>query len=89
MTVDSLRYTGVLWQGAVGTLRLVGRVCETMVDRVLQLTKVSLRRVEQIDQVRAAQLDYEGAARVLIHGKYTAVMAREVIKAKARQVHIG
>ncbi|GAB3376490.1 DUF3540 domain-containing protein [Azotobacter armeniacus] len=89
LAVEQLRYSGVLWQGTVGTVRLVGQVCETMVDRLLQLAKVSFRRIEQIEHVRAAQLDYEGSARVRIRSKYTAVTARDVLKAKARQVHIG
>ncbi|KAF0811585.1 hypothetical protein IGB42_03971 [Andreprevotia sp. IGB-42] len=89
VTVETLRYTGVLLQGAIGTLRLIGQACETMVDRLSLLAKVSLRRIEQIDQVRAGQLDYEGTARVRIRSKYTAVTASKLIKAKARQVHIG
>lgn len=89
ITVENLRYTGVLIQAAAGSLRLIGQACETIVDRITQLTKFSLRRVTQIDQVRAGQLDYEGADRVRIRGKYAAVTAKSLIKAKAKQVHIG
>ncbi|SMC23887.1 Protein of unknown function [Andreprevotia lacus DSM 23236] len=89
VTVEKLRYTGVLLQGAIGSLRLIAQACETIADRLVWLTKVSLRRVEQIDQVRAGQIDYEGTARVRIRSKYTAVTAKNLIKAKAKQVHIG
>ncbi|WP_148715769.1 DUF3540 domain-containing protein [Chitinolyticbacter meiyuanensis] len=87
--IEQLRFSGKRWEGAVGTLRRVGQLCETLVDRVMVIAKSSFRRVAQIEQVRAAQLDYEGSARVRIRGKYTAVTGRDVIKAKARQVHIG
>lgn len=87
--VAQMRFSGTLWQGAIGTARLVGQVCETLVDRVMQISKLSFRRVEQIDHVRAAQLDYEGSARVRIRSKYTAVTAKNILKAKGRQVHIG
>jgi hypothetical protein len=89
VTLERLRFSGVLWQGAVSSLRLVGHACETIMDRITQLTKVSLRRVEQIDQLRAGQIDYEGSSRVRIRSKYTAITATHVLKVKGRQVHIG
>ena len=89
IAVAQMRVSGTLWQGTLGTVRLLGQVCETLVDRIMQISKISLRRVEQIDHVRAAQLDYEGSARVRIRSKYTAVTAKNVLKAKGRQVHIG
>ncbi|TKD35160.1 DUF3540 domain-containing protein [Azotobacter chroococcum] len=89
LAVERLNCSGVLWQGTLGTVRLIGQVCETMVDRLMQLAKVSFRRVEQLEHVRAAQLDYEGSVRVRLRGRHTAITARDVLKAKGRQVHIG
>ncbi|WP_061290214.1 DUF3540 domain-containing protein [Azotobacter vinelandii] len=89
LAVERLNCSGALWQGTLGTVRLVGRVCETMVDRLMQVARVSFRRVEQLEQVRAAQLDYEGSVRLRLRGRHTAITARDVLKAKGRQVHIG
>ena len=80
---------GRIWNGALGQLRLVGETLDTIVQRVTQHTKTSLRTVEETDQVRSGHIDYRAEANVHVQGQNTLVNARELVKLNGDQVHVG
>jgi hypothetical protein len=68
---------------------LVGKVLETLVERVSQHSKRSYRAIAEIDQVQAGALDY-GAEQVMhLHAKTAMVRAEQLVKMDADQIHLG
>jgi hypothetical protein len=67
----------------------VGKVLETLVDRVRQHSKTSYRSVAEIDQVQAGVIDHRASASAQLHGKQTLITGEELVKADGGQIHIG
>ena len=44
---------------------------------------------EGIDQVEAGQIDYRASGMTRLHGKNTVITARDLVKADAKQIHMG
>ncbi|MFV8755103.1 DUF3540 domain-containing protein [Nannocystaceae bacterium ST9] len=67
----------------------VGKVLETLVERVSQHSKRSYRAISELDQVQAGTLDY-GAEQVMhLHAKHAMVRAEQLVKMDADQIHLG
>lgn len=80
---------GRAWNGTLGHLRLVGEAMDSVVQRVTQHAKNSLRTVEETDQVRSGVIDYRADGNVQLQGQNTLINARELVKLNGDQVHIG
>lgn len=76
-------------QGWIGALRLIGKTLETVVERVVQISKASFRTVETVDHVRSAHLDYAASASVRLHGKHALLTAERLSKIDAQHIHLG
>lgn len=87
--IDTLRFTSQAVDAAVGRIHLVGKVFETVADRVVQMARNALRMVEEIDQVRVGHLDCKASETVRIHGKHTVVTGKDLVKVDAAQIHMG
>ncbi|WP_418130275.1 DUF3540 domain-containing protein [Variovorax sp. 375MFSha3.1] len=82
-------YRGEEVLATVMSFRVVGRVYEAVVDRLVQLSKTAFRMTESVDQVRAGQIDYQASEMARVHGRNTVVTAKDLIKADAKQIHMG
>lgn len=71
------------------SFRVVGRVYEAIVDRLVHLSKTAFRMTEGVEQVRAGQIDYQASEMARVHGRNTVVTANDLIKADAKQIHMG
>jgi hypothetical protein len=69
--------------------RFVGRTCETVLDRLSVLTRSSFRLTEQVEQVRAGQIDYQAEETLRLHAKNTLVSSKGLVKVDAEQIHMG
>lgn len=87
--VDEMQYAGRELKGTVGVVRLIGQLCETMVDRVMQVSRNAFRMVEQTDQARVGHLDVEAGEAARIHAKTTMVTGEKLVKVDAAQIHVG
>jgi hypothetical protein len=87
--VTRLRYTGAEVNSTVGSLRLVGRIYEAIVDRLSHLSRNAFRMTEESEHVRAGTLDYQAEQSARIHAEYTVVTAAELVKVDAKQIHMG
>jgi len=72
-----------------GAARLIGKTVDSVLGRMTQRLKNSMRWVEGSEQVRAGQLDYEAEGMMHLHGENTVVTAAKIVKADGKQVHIG
>lgn len=73
----------------VGRLRFIGNVMESVVERVMQTAKHSLRMVEGADQLRSGSLDYRAKETLNLHGRNVLATAKELVKADGAQIHLG
>lgn len=85
----SLTYSCNRVSGFIGAAKLVGRAFELMVDKLVQVSRQTFRVSEQIECVRAGELDCEAKESMRLHGRNTFISADELNKVDARQIHIG
>ena len=87
--IGELRLVTRSVQAAAGSVRLVGKVFETVADRIVQMARQTLRLTDEVDQVRAGHMDYKAGETVRIHGHHTVVTGQELVKVDAAQIHMG
>lgn len=87
--VGQMSYQGVEARATVLNMRVVGRVYEAIVDRLVHLSKSALRMTDGVDVVEAGQLDYKAKEMARLHGRNTLLTAEDLIKADAKQIHMG
>ncbi|WP_426391068.1 DUF3540 domain-containing protein [Variovorax sp. R-27] len=87
--IGELRLVTRSVQAAAGSVRLVGKVFETVADRIVQMARQTLRLTDEVDQVRAGHMDYKASETVRIHGHHTMVTGQELVKVDAAQIHMG
>lgn len=85
----TLTYTCSEVRGFVGVGKLVGRALELLADKWVQVSKQSFRISEQLECVRAGELDCEAQQSLRLHAKNTLFSAEQLSKLDARQIHIG
>jgi len=72
-----------------GSVKLVAGAVDSMLQRLRQSAKRVFRHVEEVDHLRAGQIDYAAEGMTRLHGEHTLVTARELVKADAAQIHFG
>ncbi|CAN7159216.1 DUF3540 domain-containing protein [Variovorax paradoxus] len=87
--VDRLQYQGQEAVTTVLSIRVIGRVYEAVMDRLVHLSKTAFRMTEDVEHLRAGRIDYEAAETARLHGKNTVVTAKEIVKVDAKQIHMG
>jgi hypothetical protein len=70
-------------------LRVIGEALESIVERIVQISKTSYRTVETADHLRAGSIDHEAQAYVRLHGNHVLVTANRLSKIDADQIHLG
>lgn len=86
---DDMRFTARKVDATMGTMKLVGKVFETISERVVQMTRSALRIVDEVDQSRVGHLDCKARDTVRIHAKHTMVTGEDLVKIDASQIHMG
>ena len=68
---------------------IVGKVLETLVERVSQHSKRSYRAISEIDHVQAGSIDYRAEEALHVHAKHAMIRAEQLVKMDADQIHLG
>jgi hypothetical protein len=89
VVVGALTYVGKLLQSEVEKVKTFAGSLDMVLDRFSQRVKRSYRSVEEIDQLRAAQVDYVSETTMSLHGKATLVTAERLVKVNGEQIHFG
>lgn len=87
--VADMRYTGQAIDATVGRLRVVGRVFESVMDRMVHMARSAMRLIDETDQSRVGHLDVQASETVRIHAKHALVTGKELVKVDAAQIHMG
>jgi hypothetical protein len=70
--------------------RLVGKVFETVADRIVQMARNdAAHRDEKLTSPACGHMDCKASETVRIHGQHTMVTGQELVKVDAAQIHMG
>lgn len=89
VVIETLSYLGHSVMAELSKVKLFGQTLDTVVDRVTQSAKYSLRQVEHADQVRAGSIDMAAKGVVNVRGEHAVVNATELVKVDGGQIHLG
>ncbi len=87
--VDRATYTGSLLRGCVASIKLAATSLDMVLDRFTQHVRQSLRRVDELEQLRARQIDHQAQDTLSLHGNNTMVTAGNLVKVDGKQIHVG
>ncbi len=73
----------------INRFKLLTSCCDWVADRLLQKLKRSYRFVEEVEHVRAGQIDYVARQNMRMHGKNALVTAEALVKLDGDQIHVG
>lgn len=89
VTVHDLSLVGEAWRSCVDRVKSVGRSFDSILERCHQRVARSYRVVDEMDQVKAGQIDYQAEGSLQLHAKYTLMTADELVKLDGEQIHLG
>ncbi|MBT2334436.1 DUF3540 domain-containing protein [Variovorax paradoxus] len=87
--IADMDYRGAEVRVTTLVARFVGRTLETVLDRLSVLTRSSFRLTEEVEQVRAGQIDMQATETLRMHAKNTLVTSKALVKIDAEQIHMG
>ncbi|WP_307648339.1 DUF3540 domain-containing protein [Variovorax boronicumulans] len=87
--IAQMDYRGAEVRMTTLVARFVGRTLETVLDRLSVLTRSSFRLTEEVEQVRAGQIDMQASESMRLHAKNTFVTSKVLVKVDAEQIHMG
>ena len=76
-------------QGEIGKLKVLAVSVDSVVTRVSERVARSYRTVDEIDQVKAGQIDYTAKEQIRMHAKNTIVTSDNLVKVYGDQIHFG
>jgi hypothetical protein len=85
----SLSYVGRTIDGEIDRLKLAAHSVDRAIDRVSERIKRSFRTIEEIEQVRAKELDVDVEGNVTVHADSTLLSAEKLVKVDGEQIHLG
>lgn len=80
---------GAVVKAELGKVKALASTIDSVLERVSLRVKRSYRTVEEVDQVRAQQIDYVAKTTARLHGENTLITAEDLVKLNADQVHLG
>jgi len=89
LSLQDTEFLGVGVRATVASLRIVGRACEVVMDRISHLAQNIFRMAERMEQVRAGHIDYQADQTARVHAGQTMVTGRDIVKVDANQIHMG
>ena len=71
------------------SIKVVGSVMSSIMERVQHFSRHYLRTTDGIDRVAATHLECEAKQVLRLDGEHTLVSGRELVKARGAQIHFG
>jgi hypothetical protein len=87
--LDRLSYLGRFVEAEVEQVKLFAGSLDSVLGRLWQRVKRSYRVVEEVDHVRADQIDYAAKKNAQIRGRNALVTAEQLVKLDGEQIHLG
>ena len=87
--VETLEALGERVEASFSHVKVVAERVDQVFERLHQRVARSYRFVREMDQLRAAHLDYRAEKTARVHAENAVITADEVVKVDGAQVHIG
>jgi hypothetical protein len=85
----SLSYIGRTLDGEIDRIKVVAQTVDRTIDRVSERLKQSFRTIEQIEKVRAKEIDVDVDGNVSVHADSTIMSSEKLVKIDGEQIHLG
>ncbi|WP_437723517.1 DUF3540 domain-containing protein [Sorangium sp. So ce861] len=89
LLVQGMSIIGGLLSAEIDTVKVVAGALDSALDRLSQRVKRSYRFVEEVDQVKAEQIDYAAKKMMRLHAGNALMSADELVKLDGEQIHVG
>jgi len=87
--LQRLTYLGTYVRSEVEKIKTFAGTFDSVLERFSQRVSRSYRTVEELDQVRAARIDYVAKKTLSLHGDSTLMTAKQLVKVDGEQIHLG
>lgn len=85
----SLSYIGRTLDGEIDRVRFVARAVDRAIDRVTERIQQSFRTIDQIERVKAQELDLDVEGDLSVHSDNTIIASEKLVKVDGEQIHFG
>jgi hypothetical protein len=89
VSIQHLSFFGNFLQGQIQKIKLIGQACDSVLERVSQRVKRCYRRVEELEQLTAGQLNYRVNKLMSLRGKYSVLTAEEDVRIDGDKILMG
>lgn len=89
VVVQRLSLLGRALRAEIDKVRVLASSLDTLLERLSLRAKRSYRIVEQLDQVKAGQIDYRARQAMSLHAENALVTAEQLVKVDGEQIHLG
>lgn len=89
LATDTAEVLGRQFRLIGGSIKVIGGVLSTVLDRVTHFSKHYLRTTEGIDKVSATHIECEAKQLLRLEGEHTLVNGAKLVKARGSQIHFG
>jgi hypothetical protein len=89
VNIQHLSFFGTFLQGQIERIKLIGQACDSIFERVSQRVKRSYRWVDELDQLKAGQLNYLVKKLMSLRGKYSVLTAEEDVRIDGDKILMG
>lgn len=89
LIIDAMSVVGGLLNADVDKVKVVAKALDHVLDRFTQRVKASYRTIEELDRVRAKNVDHVASGTMKVHARETVMTADGLVKLDAEQIHVG
>jgi len=89
LMLDRVIYIGSRLLSYAKRVKLVSDVIDTFAERLSQRVKRSYRFIDEMDYVRAKEIDQASEGNISLRGENTLMTARRLVKIDGEQIHMG
>jgi hypothetical protein len=89
VSIQHLSFFGNFLQGQIQKIKLIGQACDSVLERVSQRVKRCYRRVDELEQLTAGQLNYRVNKLMSLRGKYSVLTAEEDVRIDGDKILMG
>ncbi len=89
VALQRLTYVGRLLHSEIERVKSFADTLDSVLGRLSQRVKRSYRTVEELEQLKARQLDVQVETTMSLRGENTLVTAEKLVKVDGEQIHLG
>ena len=89
VSIQYVSFFGTFLQGQIERMKLIGQTCDSVFERVSQRAKRCYRWVDEVEHLKAGQLNYVVKKLMSFRGKYSVLTAEEDVRIDGDKILMG